>query len=214
MAPGADTDALGRVGGGDTRRRPTSEGGRGHTAPAPSSSWRRAVERYKKSVWAPVASKALAILCGMLALAAIGASSIASGSKSGVEVPSAAPAASFKAGGMAAFLAQKAPEPPAASPPPDAAPPSAGLTEDGKVILNQADVADLRKLPGVGQKRAQAILELRAKLGGRFKKLSDLLRVKGIGPKSLIKWKDKLVLDAPKPDAAKPDTPKPDAGGG
>ena len=194
-----DADALGRVGGGNTRRRPTSEGGGGRTTPAPVSSWRRAVENYQKSVWAPVVGKAAAILCGMLALAAIGASSINSGS--GVEVPSAAPAASFRAGGFGPFLGQPAPTADAGSAV-DAATPEAprslGLTEDGKVILNQADLSDLRKLPGVGQKRAQAILDLRSKLGGRFKKLSDLLRVKGIGPKSLIKWKDKLVLDAPK----------------
>ena len=195
-----DSDARGRVGGGHTRRRPTSEGGGGHdTAPAPHSSWRRAVEGYKKSVWAPVVGKALAILCGMLALAGIGASSIARGS--GREIPSALPVGSFKAGGMGPFLAQPAPqpEPVDAGSPPEAPAPSPGLTEDGKVILNQAGIPELRKLPGVGQKRAQAILELRAKLGGRFKKISDLLRVKGIGPKSLIKWKDKLVLDAPKP---------------
>src|SRR5262245_53259925 len=130
MALGGSADALGRVGGGDTRRRPTSEGGGGHVTPAPGSTWRRAVERYKKSVWAPVASKALAIRGGMLALAAIGASSIASGSKSGVEVPSAAPAASFRAGGVAPFLGQKAAQPPAAGQAHEAAP-SAGLTEDG-----------------------------------------------------------------------------------
>jgi competence protein ComEA len=62
----------------------------------------------------------------------------------------------------------------------------------------------------VGQKRAQAILALREKLGGRFRRLSDLLRVKGIGPKSLRKWKDQVVLDAPKPEP----TPEPDAGTG
>ncbi len=74
---------------------------------------------------------------------------------------------------------------------------SAGLTADGKVILNLATITDLRKLPGIGQKRAQAILDLRQKLGGRFRKLTDLLRVKGIGVKRLAKLKDKMVLDPP-----------------
>jgi competence protein ComEA len=76
---------------------------------------------------------------------------------------------------------------------------SPGLTADGKVILNLATITDLRKLPGIGQKRAQAILDLRQKLGGRFRKLTDLLRVKGIGVKRLAKLKDKMVLDPPPP---------------
>jgi competence protein ComEA len=197
-----EADALDSVGRERTGRRLTSEGGRGRTAPAPDSGWRRAVSNLAASVWAPVLGKLAAILCGMLALAAIGASSIAR--SGGAELPSALPAASFRAGGMGSFLGQSAgahdagasPDPKAPEPPEP--PRSAGLTEDGKVILNQADMSDLRKLGGVGPKRAQLILDLRAKLGGRFKKLSDLLRVKGIGPKTLAKWKDKLVLDAPK----------------
>jgi competence protein ComEA len=162
-----------------------------------------------------VLGKGLGILLGMLALAGIGASSIARGSAGAA--PSALPAASFQSGGLGPLPGHAAPPAPSAGAPPaelDTGPPaqarSPGLTEDGKVILNQADLADLRKLPGVGQKRAQAILALREKLGGRFRRLSDLLRVKGIGPKSLRKWKDQVVLDAPKPEP----TPEPDAGTG
>jgi len=77
---------------------------------------------------------------------------------------------------------------------------TAGMTEDGKVILNQASVDDLRHLPGVGQKRADAILALRARLG-RFKQVNDLLRVKGIGVRGLKKIMPHVVLDAPKPPA-------------
>ena len=75
---------------------------------------------------------------------------------------------------------------------------SAGMTEDGKVILNLASVEDLRHLPGVGAKRADAILALRARLG-RFKQVNDLLRVKGIGVRGLKKIMPHVVLDAPKP---------------
>lgn len=78
---------------------------------------------------------------------------------------------------------------------PTATSPSAGMTEDGKVILNLASVADLRHLPGVGQKRADAILALRTRLG-RFKQVSDLLRVKGIGVRGLKKIQPHVVLDA------------------
>jgi competence protein ComEA len=73
---------------------------------------------------------------------------------------------------------------------------SAGMTEDGKVILNLASIEDLRHLPGVGQKRADAILALRARLG-RFKHVNDLLRVKGIGVRGLKKILPHVLLDAP-----------------
>lgn len=77
---------------------------------------------------------------------------------------------------------------------------STGRTEDGKIILNLASSEDLRHLPGVGAKRAEAILALRTRLG-RFKQVSDLLRVKGIGVRGLKKIMPHVVLDAPKPAA-------------
>jgi competence protein ComEA len=77
---------------------------------------------------------------------------------------------------------------------------SPGMTEDGKVILNLASVDDLRHLPGVGQKRADQIVALRARLG-HFKQVSDLLRVKGIGVRGLKRLMPHVVLDAPKPAA-------------
>ena len=79
-------------------------------------------------------------------------------------------------------------------------PASVGMTDDGKVILNLASTEDLRHLPGVGAKRAEAILALRVRLG-RFKQVNDLLRVKGIGVRGLKKIMPHVVLDAPKPAA-------------
>ena len=70
-----------------------------------------------------------------------------------------------------------------------------GRTTDGKVILNQASETDLVSLPGVGPKRAQGILALRQRLG-RFHNLQELLRVKGIGRKSLERLRPQLLLDA------------------
>jgi competence protein ComEA len=78
---------------------------------------------------------------------------------------------------------------------------SAGMSQDGKVILNLATVEDLRHLPGVGQKRADAILALRARLG-HFKHVNDLLRVKGIGVRGLKKILPHVLLDAPQAPAA------------
>jgi competence protein ComEA len=71
------------------------------------------------------------------------------------------------------------------------------MTPDGRVILNSADAAQLQRLPGVGAKRAAAIVQLRERLG-RFRRPSDLLRLKGIGPRSLERMLPHLVLDAPK----------------
>jgi len=49
-------------------------------------------------------------------------------------------------------------------------------------------------LPGIGPSRAKAILELRTKLSG-FKKVEDLMRVKGIGRKTYRKLEPLLRLD-------------------
>jgi competence protein ComEA len=62
--------------------------------------------------------------------------------------------------------------------------------------LNHATADELMKLPRVGAKRAQAILELRQKLG-KFRQATDLLRVRGIGRKTLKQMLPLLVVDAP-----------------
>jgi competence protein ComEA len=205
-----ETDARARAGHGSKKAAsPPASGGGGRTeAPAAKGALGRALARFRQNVWAPVALRLLGIAGGMLALAAIGASSIARGSGAPAALPSAKPSTSFLAGGLAqvaaasASASARAPEagaPDGGPPTGDAgsSPPNGGLTADGKVILNRASADDLRKLPGVGAKRAQAIVELRTKLGGRFKRVTELLRVKGIGPKGLRKMEPHLVLDAP-----------------
>ena len=107
----------------------------------------------------------------------------------------APPAASVGHAPATAPAATDAPAPPATEPAPSGSAP-AGITADGKVILNQASVDELTKLPGVGPKRALAIIALRTKLK-RFKHPTELLRVKGIGPKGLQRMLPHLVLDAP-----------------
>jgi competence protein ComEA len=96
--------------------------------------------------------------------------------------------------------AERAPAPPAppaeGSPCPERggeAPERVNGTEP-RVVLNRADAAELQRLPGVGPKRAEAILALRQRLG-RFRRPSDLLRVKGIGPRTLARMLPQLVLD-------------------
>jgi competence protein ComEA len=94
--------------------------------------------------------------------------------------------------------------PPAIAPPVlpsvDASPPppipmqhASRASADDPVYLNEATVEDLRRLPGIGDKRALAILELRGKLG-RFKQVDDLLRVKGIGRATLKKLRPLVRL--------------------
>lgn len=84
--------------------------------------------------------------------------------------------------------------------------PPEGLTSDGKVILNVANAEVLTQLPGVGTRRAEAIIALRERLK-RFRRPSDLLRVRGIGVRSLKRMLPHFVLDAPKPETPSPPGP-------
>ena len=63
------------------------------------------------------------------------------------------------------------------------------------INLNSATATELEKLPGVGPAMATRILEYRQKSGG-FKKIEELMNVKGIGEKSFLKLKA-LVTIAP-----------------
>jgi len=73
-----------------------------------------------------------------------------------------------------------------------------GVTSDGRVVLNVASASELRTLPGVGPARAAAIVALRERLG-RYRRVEELLRVRGIGPRSLQKLRPLVVLNAPPP---------------
>ena len=65
------------------------------------------------------------------------------------------------------------------------------------VNLNTATAADLAKLPGIGPAVAARIVEYRQK-NGSFKKIEDLMNVKGIGEKSFLKLKAHLSVSAAK----------------
>jgi competence protein ComEA len=72
----------------------------------------------------------------------------------------------------------------------------------GPVNLNTATQAQLETLPGVGAASAKRIIEYREKNGG-FKKIEELMNVKGIGEKSFLKLKPLIVVSGP---AEKPAT--------
>ena len=67
-------------------------------------------------------------------------------------------------------------------------------SQNGVLNLNTASEEELMRLPGVGPSKAKAILELRTQLKG-FKKVEDLMRVKGIGRKTFKKLLPMLKLD-------------------
>jgi competence protein ComEA len=76
---------------------------------------------------------------------------------------------------------------------PAAAPAKPAGTATAPVNINTATQAQLESLPGVGAKAAERILEYRQK-NGNFKKVEDLMNVKGIGEKSFLKLKPLLTV--------------------
>ncbi|WP_414990679.1 helix-hairpin-helix domain-containing protein [Aeromicrobium sp.] len=66
-------------------------------------------------------------------------------------------------------------------------------TGAGAVNLNQADLAALDELPGVGPVTAQAIIDWRAD-NGPFRSVDDLLEVSGIGEATLAKLRDLVTV--------------------
>ncbi len=68
------------------------------------------------------------------------------------------------------------------------------LVYAGQVNINTADAATLaQELNGVGEKKAQQIIEYRNKYGA-FKSADDLTKVKGISTKTVEKNRENIVL--------------------
>ncbi len=74
-----------------------------------------------------------------------------------------------------------------------------------RIDLNRATVAELMRLPGLGERKAQAIVARR--LRSPFRRPEEVMQVKGLGPAWFRKVKASLVVGgAPQP----PSPPKPD----
>lgn len=66
-------------------------------------------------------------------------------------------------------------------------------SEDGIININSASLSDLQKINGIGEVKAQSIIDYREKSGG-FKSIEDIKNVEGIGDKTFEKIKDKISI--------------------
>ncbi len=79
-----------------------------------------------------------------------------------------------------------------------------------RVELNSADVEELCTLPGIGPKKAEAIIAYREQR--RFTRVTQLLRIRGIGTKTLERLRPLIYVAPlprvrPRPPAAPPSGP-------
>jgi competence protein ComEA len=74
---------------------------------------------------------------------------------------------------------------------------SAKPAATGSININTASVTDLQNLPGIGARTAGRIVEYRQK-NGPFKKVEELMNVRGIGEKNFLKLKAQITVGTPK----------------
>lgn len=67
------------------------------------------------------------------------------------------------------------------------------VVKEGAININTADVGELIKLKGVGEKKAEAIIAWRKENGG-FKTVDQILEVKGIGEATLAANRENIRI--------------------
>jgi competence protein ComEA len=70
----------------------------------------------------------------------------------------------------------------------------ANADHSAKVNINTATVEELMSLKGIGEKKAESIVEHREQFGS-FTAIDDLKGVKGIGDKILTKIRDHITIE-------------------
>ena len=70
------------------------------------------------------------------------------------------------------------------------------------IDLNAATIKELEELPGVGPVTAQRIIDARQK-SGRFRRIEDLLAIRGISTKRLEALRPYVIVSPPPPSPAK-----------
>jgi competence protein ComEA len=171
------------------------------------ASWREALtrqaSRFAGSRFAKPAARVAGGIAGLLLLAIVGRTAAGAMGSASSSLVSLAPSStmpsvtvtSIPAAPIASWPAPTPSAPPTgSSTPPSPSPARYPASADDPVTLNTASFEDLRRLPGIGDKRANAILALRAQLG-RFRALEDLLKVKGIGRAMLKRLRPLVRLD-------------------
>src|ERR1035437_70419 len=68
------------------------------------------------------------------------------------------------------------------------------------IDLNVANVKELQQLPGVGAVTAQRIIDMRQK-SGRFRRVEDLLAIRGISQKKLQALRPYVTISPPPPQS-------------
>ncbi len=173
---------------------------RGTAAVARFATIRRTLRAVHGSVaawtWAPLLLRAVFVLVALFVFAWIGRPSArAAAEESSRTTPAVEPNAATPVTVATAT---------ASAPPSVPAPRSARASPSDPVYVNDAGEEELRRLPGVGPKRAASILAMRARVG-RFRRIEDLLRIKGIGRKTIQKWRPLVRLE-PRPSPDSPDS--------
>jgi competence protein ComEA len=74
--------------------------------------------------------------------------------------------------------------------------------EPKQVDINSAGIEELDELPGIGPAIAKRIVDFRNE-NGPFKRVEDLMNVRGIGEKKFLQLKDLVQVTKPKSPADK-----------
>jgi len=113
------------------------------------------------------------------------------GGQPAAQAPAATGAAGAAAGAAAPAASPKATTTtqPAQKAPAQANQPAKAAVPTGPVNLNTASKEQLEALPGIGPKKAQAIID-----GRPYQKTEDIMKVKGIKQKTYDKIKDKITV--------------------